>query len=136
MMQKSPIDVMCDELAANSLCLVEARQRGVPIAAYVEQIVADCAEDYAEIIDGYGLERVRQCGECGRLMTEGWLVGGNEYACSESCLYPTLDRLSQAPSDAVHGTRRYDGWRRDESGKWECEDLENTETFYTDWNEV
>lgn len=39
-----------------------------------------------DVICEYGIESVRECGYCHRLMDEGWLYHGYETFCSSRCL--------------------------------------------------
>lgn len=65
-----------EELA--SLLVEELRKRGA-----LEEVVCD-----------YGIETVRECNGCHRLMDEGWLFRGYETFCSDECLiqaHPEVD---------------------------------------------
>ncbi|MBQ0029779.1 MAG: hypothetical protein KBT32_05015 [Bacteroidales bacterium] len=39
-----------------------------------------------DVICEYGVENVRACNNCGKLMNEGWLYAGIETFCSDHCL--------------------------------------------------
>lgn len=39
-----------------------------------------------EVVCDYGIETVRECNGCHRLMDEGWIFRGFETFCSDECL--------------------------------------------------
>lgn len=41
-------------------------------------------EDKEEFLDDYGIETLRVCDNCGKLMHEGYVLGG-EHACCDKC---------------------------------------------------
>ena len=67
----------------------------------------DALED---IICEYGIECVRQCGHCRRLMNEGWMYQGFETYCSDECL------LAEHPEDNLSDLQAQ---ASDDNSHWE-----------------
>lgn len=57
-----------------------------------------------DVICEYGIENLRECSHCHKLMDEGWMYHGYETFCSDECLsaeYPDedIDNLKAHASD-------------------------------------
>ena len=94
------------------------------------------AEDFMDIVFD---DPIRRCTHCGKLMKEGYLLGG-EYACIDECR-----NAIYCPDDEEQATRLYyiDLWNLDEKSVegmtseeiWEAHqnDEISDEVFWTSW---
>lgn len=71
---------------------------------------------FLDVFDEYGEAGFRVCDNCGQIICEGYILGGNEYACSDECAIDLYDGDE-------------DAFRTD----LEDADTDDGETYWTEW---
>lgn len=69
---------------------IEAKRNGVRDVPGTRELVNDAEEikRMLEELSNYLFNHVRVCSECGKIMQEGYVIGGTlEYYCSDECLH-------------------------------------------------
>ena len=76
------------------------------------------------------IKYARKCSECGRGMNEGYVVGGDNYYCSEDCLHKHF-----TPEEWLDECMEYDERFDDASVEYADDMIVGDWSYYTEWGD-
>jgi len=125
-------------IAVEAFSYALSRTNSIPFIATIPMI-NDFKTNLCELIKNPAeSDFVHICDECGKLMTEGYcLGGGEEYYCSDECLYKNYSHEEFLAMYA--GLDNTDPAEVERAAKMSQEELErlsdenDSESYYTDW---